>query len=188
MSFVFEPLAIPEVVLVKPTTRRDARGFFMEAYKRSAFCEAGITATFVQDNVSRSSQNTLRGLHYQLPPAAHAKLVSVVAGEVLDVAVDIRRGSPTYGRWVSAVLSEDNKHQLFVPVGFAHGFVVRSEAADVTYKISHEYSPEHDRGVLWNDPALGIDWGSGEPLLSKRDRAQPPLADADNTFVYEEKP
>ena len=188
MSFTFEPLAIPEVVLVKPLVRRDARGFFMETYKRSAFCEAGITATFVQDNTSRSSRGTLRGLHYQLPPAAHAKLVSVVAGEVLDVAVDIRRGSPFYGRWVSAVLSETNKHQLFVPVGFAHGFLVRSETADVTYKISHEYSPEHDRGVVWNDPALGIDWGLLEPLLSERDREQPPLAAADNSFVYEEKP
>ena len=186
MSFTFEPLAIPEVVLVKPLVRRDARGFFIETYKRSAFCEAGITTRFVQDNTSRSARNTLRGLHYQLPPAAHAKLVSVVAGEVLDVAVDIRRGSPTYGRWVSAVLSETNKHQLFVPVGFAHGFLVRSETADVTYKISHEYAPEHDRGVLWNDPALGIDWGLGEPLLSERDRAQPTLASADNTFIYEE--
>lgn len=188
MSFTFERLAIPEVVLVKPLVRRDARGFFMETYKRSAFCEGGINATFVQDNHSRSIQGTLRGLHYQLPPAAHAKLVSVVAGEILDVAVDIRRGSPTYGRWVSAVLSSDNHHQLFVPVGFAHGFLVRSETADVVYKISGEYSPEHDRGMLWNDPALGIDWGTTEPLLSERDQRQPTLAAAGNSFIYEENP
>jgi dTDP-4-dehydrorhamnose 3,5-epimerase len=185
VSFTFERLAIPAVVLVKPTVRRDARGFFMETYKRSAFCEAGMTAEFVQDNASRSAQNTLRGLHYQLPPAAHAKLVSVVAGEILDVAVDIRRSSPTYGRWVSAVLSGENHHALFVPVGFAHGFLVRSETADVTYKISHEYAPEYDRGILWNDPALGIDWGAAEPRLSERDQRQPTLAAADNTFVYD---
>ncbi len=185
MSFTFERLALPDVVLVKPTVRRDARGFFVEAYKRSAFCEAGVDTVFVQDNHSRSARGTLRGLHYQLPPAAHAKLVWVVAGEVLDVAVDLRRGSPTYGRWVSAALSGANHHALFVPVGFAHGFVVRSETAEVSYKISHEYSPEHDRGILWNDPALGIDWGLNEPLLSERDRRQPTLADADNSFVYE---
>ena len=185
MSFTFERLAIPEVILVKPFVRRDARGFFMETYKRSTFCEGGIVATFVQDNYSRSSRGTLRGLHYQLPPAAHAKLVSVVAGEVLDVAVDIRRGSPSYGRWVSAVLSAENHQQLFVPVGFAHGFVVRSDTADVVYKISHEYAPEYDRGILWNDPALGIDWGLGEPLLSERDRQQPTLEQADNSFDYE---
>ena len=180
----FEPQSIPEVILVKPKLLTDERGFFKEAYKLSVYQEGGITDTFVQDNHSRSAKGILRGLHYQLNPKAHAKLVSVVRGEVLDVAVDIRKGSPHYGQWVSAHLSEDNHHQLYVPVGFAHGFYVLSEVADVVYKISGEYSAEHDRGVAWDDPELNIDWGTDAPILSDKDTSQPSLALADNNFSY----
>ena len=181
---MFEPQAIPEVILVRPRVFKDDRGFFVEAYKHSVFVAGGITETFVQDNRSRSSRNTLRGLHYQKLPKPQGKLVSVVRGEILDVAVDIRKGSPTYGQWVSAILNEENQHQLYVPAGFAHGFCVLSETADVAYKTTGEYSAEHDRGILWNDPALGIDWTIGHPLLSPKDEKQPLLENADNNFIY----
>ena len=178
----FEPLVIPEVVLIKPEVHSDDRGFLRETYKASAFREAGLPEHFEQSNHSRSQRGVLRGLHYQTPPASHGKLVSVVRGEVLDVAVDIRRNSPTYGTWVSARLSDDNHHQLYVPPGFAHGFYVLSEVADVFYCLSAEYSKEHDRGILWNDPDIGIDWGTDAPLLSKRDKKLPTLEEADNPF------
>ena len=186
MTFQFEPLPIPDVILVKPDTFQDERGFFMESYKRSAFCEGGIEDRFVQDNYSRSVKHTLRGLHFQIPPAAHAKLVSVVQGEILDVAVDIRRGSPTFSQWVGARLSATNHHQLYIPVGFAHGFLVLSETADVTYKISAEYAPASDRGIAWDDPALAIAWGTETPILSAKDKKQPKLSDTDTHFVYKE--
>lgn len=178
-----EALAIPEVKLIKPRVFRDDRGFFLERWKASAFRAAGLP-DFVQDNHSRSSRGTLRGLHYQLPPAAQGKLVSAVRGEIFDVAVDIRRGSPTFGRWVGAILSEENLHQLWVPDGFAHGFVVHSASADVIYKVTTEYSPEHDRGLLWNDPDIGIDWGVDAPLLSAKDQTQPRLAEIGDAFRY----
>lgn len=186
MNFTFERLKIPDVILIKPKPFKDDRGFFLESYKASVFKDGGISDTFVQDNHSRSSQGILRGLHYQKEPKAHSKLVSVVRGEILDVAVDIRKGSPTYGQWVSAVLSEDNHHQLFVPLGFAHGFYVLSKTADVTYKISSEYAGDHDRGIAWNDPTIGIDWGTASPILSERDKVQPSLDEADNNFSYKE--
>ena len=186
MNFTFEALTLPEVILVKPKPFRDSRGFFMESYKASAFREGGIDTAFVQDNHSRSARGVLRGLHYQKEPKAHSKLVSVVRGEILDVAVDIRKGSPSYGHWVSATLSEENHHQLFVPAGFAHGFYVRSETADVVYKMSGEYAADCDRGIAWDDPAIGINWGTEAPILSERDSAQPSLADADNNFTYKE--
>lgn len=173
-----EPLAIPDVKLVRPRVFDDARGFFLERYKRSSYRRAGLP-DFVQDNHSRSHRHTLRGLHFQLPPAAQGKLVSVVRGEILDVAVDVRPASPHFGRWVSARLSEDDHHQLWVPPGFAHGFLVRSEVADVLYKVTHEYAPEHERGLRWDDPDLGIHWGvdrgGREPLLSPRDAQLPRL-------------
>ena len=184
MRFRFERLAIPEVILVTPEVAEDARGFFMESYKRSAFAAGGIEDSFVQDNHSSSAAGVLRGLHYQVPPAAHAKLVRCVRGEILDVAVDIRRGSPTFGHWVSARLSAESRQQLYVPVGFAHGFLVLSARAEVLYKISHEYAPDLERGVAWDDPAIGVAWGVSEPRLSQRDREQPPLAAAELPFVY----
>lgn len=184
--FIFEPQAIPEVILVKPQVRGDARGFFKEHYKQSEFAAGSIPDTFIQDNHSRSGKNILRGLHYQKLPKPQAKLVSVIRGKILDVAVDIRQGSPTFGHYVAAELSDDNHHQLYVPVGFAHGFAVLSDSADVFYKVNGEYSLEHDRGLLWNDPAIGIAWNVETPLLSTKDQLQPLLANIDNNFVYKE--
>jgi dTDP-4-dehydrorhamnose 3,5-epimerase len=186
MAFTFERQSIPEVILVKPQVRGDERGFFKEHYKHSEFMAGGIPDLFMQDNHSRSAKNILRGLHYQKLPKPQAKLVSVIRGKVLDVAVDIRQGSPTFGKHVATELSDENHHQLYVPIGFAHGFVVLSENADLFYKVTGEYSLEHDRGVLWNDPAIGIDWGITEPLLSGKDQVQSLLANADNNFVYKE--
>lgn len=184
MSFRFERLELPEVILITPEVRGDARGFFMESYKRSVFAEHGIPDLFVQDNHSRSGRHVLRGLHFQVPPAAHAKLVRCTVGEILDVAVDIRRGSPSFGRWVGAVLSRENAQQLYVPLGFAHGFMVLSSEAEVQYKITHEYTPKAERGVAWDDPDIGIDWGVEHPVLSERDRRQPRLSDLDTGFTY----
>jgi dTDP-4-dehydrorhamnose 3,5-epimerase len=186
MAFIFERQSIPEVILVKPQPRGDERGFFKEHYKHSEFMAGGIPDLFIQDNHSRSSKNTLRGLHYQKLPKPQAKLVSVIRGKILDVAVDIRQGSPTFGKHVAVELSDENHHQLYVPVGFAHGFAVLSDSADFFYKLNGEYSAEHERGMLWNDPAIGIDWTITEPLLSNRDQLQPLLAAADNNFVYKE--
>ena len=180
----FVPQAIPEVILVKPRVFADDRGFFMESYQASRYRDGGIAHTFVQDNHSRSVRGTLRGLHFQTPPHAQGKLVSVVRGEVLDVAVDIRRGSPSYGRWVAARLSGANHHQLYVPAGFAHGFLVLSDEADLTYKVTAEYAPQSDRGILWNDPDLGIDWGIEQPLLSEKDRKLPRLSQIETPFDY----
>ena len=168
--------AIPDVKLIEPTVHGDARGFFKEVYQEQAFRDLGIASRFIQDNHSRSRRNALRGLHYQLP-RAQAKLCRVVRGQVMDVVVDIRRGSPTFGRWVAAELSAENHRQLFVPRGFAHGFVVLSEEADFLYKCDDTYVPDAERGILWNDPDLGIDWGVSDPVLSDRDRALPRLSE-----------
>jgi dTDP-4-dehydrorhamnose 3,5-epimerase len=183
---IFEPQVIPEVILVKPQARGDARGFFKEHYKHSEFVANGIPDVFIQDNHSCSIRGTLRGLHYQKLPAPQAKLVSVIRGKILDVAVDIRKGSPTYGEYVALELSDENHHQLYVPVGFAHGFLVLSDYADLFYKVTGEYSAEHDRGILWNDSSIGIDWNIEHPLLSDKDKMQPTLEQADNNFVYGE--
>ncbi len=187
MNFEFEAQAIADVILVKPRVFTDARGYFLESYKDEDFKANGITVDFMQDNRSRSSKGTLRGLHYQLAPYAQAKLVSVARGEVLDIAVDIRKGSPTYGQWVGAVLSDENQHQLYVPEGFAHAFYVRSDVADVTYKVNSPYLPSHDSGIRWNDPTIGIDWQltTGEaPLLSDKDKQLAFLEEAKNNFEY----
>ncbi len=187
MNFEFEPQAIPEVILVKPRVFGDERGFFLESYKGADFKANGITVDFMQDNRSRSSKGTLRGLHYQLAPYAQAKLVSVARGEVLDIAVDIRKGSPHYGKWVGTILSDENQHQLFVPEGFAHAFYVLSDIADVTYKVNAPYMPSHDSGIRWNDPTIGVDWqiDSGEtPLLSEKDAQLAFLEEANNNFEY----
>jgi dTDP-4-dehydrorhamnose 3,5-epimerase len=163
------------VLLIKPRVFEDPRGFFMETYRQNTLAEAGVRESFVQDNHSRSSRGVLRGLHYQLRNP-QAKLCRVAAGEVLDIAVDVRLGSPHFGKWVSAVLSAENHAQLFIPKGFAHGFVVRSETADFLYKCSDYFDAADDRGVLWNDPEIGIDWEMPSPLLSDKDKCYLPLS------------
>jgi len=175
MPFTFEPTDIPAVISIRPQLFGDARGFFLETYRRSAFEEAGITGQFVQDNHSRSVRGVIRGLHYQTAPAAQPKLVRVIRGSIWDVAVDVRGGSPTFGHWVSMELSEDNRAMLYVPGGFAHGFAVLSDIAEVEYKVTHEYSPDHERGIIWNDPSLGIDWPISDPIISDKDRVLPKL-------------
>ena len=180
----FEPIEIPDVVLVTSKVLGDERGYFMETFKESVFREAGIVARFVQDNQSKSGRGVLRGLHYQVPPAAQAKLVRVLSGEIFDVAVDIRKGSPNYGRWAGRRLSEENRKMLFIPEGFAHGFVVLSDTAEVAYKTSAEYSPEHDRGIAWDDPDIGVEWPLAAPVLSAKDRSLPRLRDAGADFAY----
>jgi dTDP-4-dehydrorhamnose 3,5-epimerase len=182
MPFLFTPTVIPEVVVIEPRVFPDERGFFMEGYKRSAFAAQGIADIFVQCNHSKSSRGILRGLHYQKNPKAQGKLVRVVLGEIYDVVVDLRHGGPTYGQWVGLTLSAENKKMLYVPEGFAHGFCVTSEQAEVLYSATAEYAPECEAGVLWNDPELGISWPIAEPQLSTRDRAWPPLRDADHNF------
>jgi dTDP-4-dehydrorhamnose 3,5-epimerase len=187
MPFEFIPLKIPDVVLVKPKMFGDDRGFFMEAYKHSDFAAAGIADYFLQDNHSRSSRSVLRGLHYQKDPKAQGKLVRCLSGRIFDVAVDIRKSSPTYSRWVAEELTGENGLMLYVPPGFAHGFLVLSETADIVYKCTEEYAPESDRGIIWNDPDIDIAWPSAAPVLSTKDSGLPPLRDADNDFVYEAK-
>jgi dTDP-4-dehydrorhamnose 3,5-epimerase len=165
------PLAIPDVILLEPRVFGDDRGFFYESFNRQAFRgAAGVDPDFVQDNHSRSVQGVLRGLHYQLPPKAQGKLVRVVVGEVFDVAVDIRKGSPTFGKWVGEVLSAGNKRQLWIPPGFAHGFLTLSETAEFLYKTTDYYSPQHERCIRWDDPTIGVVWPlDGEPRLSLKD-------------------
>lgn len=178
---------IPEVKEIRPVRHGDARGFFSEIFREDALRRHGIEAAFVQENHSLSvDRGVIRGLHFQIPPAAQAKLVRVGAGAILDVAVDIRAGSPTYGRHVAVVLSAAEGNQLFVPEGFAHGFCTLEPNTEVLYKVNRYYSPEHDRGLLWNDPALGIAWpaGEGEAALSDKDRRQPPLAELPALFTY----
>jgi len=184
MTFRFQRLEIPEIILIEGQNLRDARGFFRETYKQSEFAANGIPFTFVQDNHSHSVRGVIRGLHYQKNPRAQGKLVIVSTGEIFDVAVDIRKGSPTYGKWVEKVLSVDNGCLLYVPPGFAHGFCVLSAEADVTYKVTTEYAPELDRGIVWNDPALNIQWRTAHPILSPKDAALPLLKDAENNFDY----
>ena len=175
------PLTIPDVVLIEPKVFGDERGFFYESFNQAAFNEAtGLYVTFVQDNHSKSAQNVLRGLHYQLPPKAQGKLVRVLVGEVFDVAVDIRKNSPTFGRWVGERLSAANKRQMWIPSGFAHGFVVLSESAEFLYKTTNYYAPECERSIFWNDPELRIEWPlTGEPLLSGKDDQAPLFADVE---------
>jgi dTDP-4-dehydrorhamnose 3,5-epimerase len=185
MPFEFVPLEIPGLILVKPHMAGDHRGFFLELYKQSDFVRGGISERLVQDNYSRSSKGVLRGLHYQKRPKAQGKLVGCMKGRIFDVAVDIRRGSPHFGRWAGVELTEENRHMLYVPPGFAHGFQVLSESADVMYKCTDEYSPADERGIIWNDPAIGIAWPLPEPVLSGKDRVYPRLKDADNNFEFE---
>lgn len=178
MPFEFEKQKIEDVILVKPKVFGDNRGFFMETYKKSDFFENGITEDFVQDNHSKSSKGVLRGLHYQAKPYGQAKLVRCVRGRIFDVAVDIRKNSKTYGQYVKVELSEENKHMLFIPNGFAHGFVALTDDVELMYKTGGEYAPNADRGILWNDEDLNIDWEIDfEPILSEKDKLQPKFKD-----------
>jgi dTDP-4-dehydrorhamnose 3,5-epimerase len=170
------PTKLDGVVLVEPAVHGDERGFFVETYSRDAWAGLGVDVEFVQHNHSRSSRGTLRGLHFQTEPG-QAKLLRCARGEILDVAVDLRRGSPTYGEWEAHVLDDVEHHQLFVPIGFAHGFVVLSEVADVAYLVSSVYDPATEAGIAWDDPDVGVDWRVAEPLLSERDRTAPRLAE-----------
>jgi dTDP-4-dehydrorhamnose 3,5-epimerase len=178
----FEPTRLPEVVLIKPRIFADARGFFFETWNEQQFERAGIPQHFVQDNHSRSGRNTLRGLHYQIQQA-QGKLVRVSRGEVFDVAVDIRRGSPRFGQWVGAHLSDSNHHMLWVPAGFAHGYLALTEDVDFLYKCTDFYAPQHERVIRWNDPKLGVKWpmpAGAVPVLSDRDRGAPDFEDAEH--------
>jgi dTDP-4-dehydrorhamnose 3,5-epimerase len=177
---------IPDVKLIEPVRHGDARGFLSEIYREDILLRHGIELRFVQENHSFSAtQGTLRGLHFQTPPAAQAKLVRVAAGAIFDVAIDIRHGSPTYGRHVAVVLSAKEGNQLLIPEGFAHGFCTIAPNTEVLYKVNSYYAPENDRGLAWDDPALGIEWPlSGEPLLSDKDRRHPRLADLPVCFTY----
>jgi dTDP-4-dehydrorhamnose 3,5-epimerase len=168
------------VVLVEPVVHGDHRGYFTETYNRARMVEAGLDHEFVQDNQSLSAQpGTVRGLHYQLAPKAQTKLVRVVQGAIYDVAVDIRKSSPTFGQWVGVILTADNHRQLLIPKGFAHGFCTLVPNTIVAYKVDEYYSPEHDRGILWNDPALSIPWPTSYPVLSAKDQAHPILHNAE---------
>lgn len=184
---MFTRLAIPDVILVEPKRFGDHRGFFSETFHAERFAEAGVEGPFVQDNHSLSAEvGTLRGLHFQIAPSPQGKLVRCTAGAILDVAVDIRTGSPTFGQHVTAELTADNGHQLWVPAGFAHAFVTRAPDTEVQYKVTGYYDPGADRGLAWDDPALGIDWGLGDatPVLSDKDTKHPKLADLPAYFDY----
>jgi dTDP-4-dehydrorhamnose 3,5-epimerase len=174
----FTPQSITDIVLIEPTIHDDGRGYFMESFRQDAFEKAiGYKVNFIQDNESKSNKGVLRGLHYQLPPYTQAKLVRVIKGSVLDVAVDIRKSSPTYGQHVAVELTAENKHQLFVPHGFAHGFVVLSDSATFAYKVDNYYAPKHDQGIAFNDKQLSIDWKLPNQILqlSEKDRNLPSL-------------
>ncbi len=180
--------SLPGVYVIEPKIFGDHRGWFTETYSKTRFEELDIDIDFVQDNHSFSAtKGTLRGLHFQNNPKAQTKLVRCTKGAILDVAVDIRKNSPTYMKWISVELSEDNHLQLLVPKGFAHGFLTLSENAEVQYKVDEFYSPEHDRSILFNDPEIGVDWGIENPILSQKDKNAPLLRDCDFNFVFEEE-
>jgi dTDP-4-dehydrorhamnose 3,5-epimerase len=182
MPFEFTVVAIPGPLLVRPQMFGDNRGFFLELYKHTDFVQGGIKEHLVQDNFSRSAKGVLRGLHFQKTPKAQGKLVTCMRGAIFDVAVDIRKGSPHFGKWVGLELTDENRLIFYVPPGFAHGFQVLSETADVLYKCTEEYSPETDRGIIWDDPDIGITWPLGSPTLSAKDKNLPSLRDCDNNF------
>ncbi|MGB8644586.1 MAG: dTDP-4-dehydrorhamnose 3,5-epimerase [Anaerolineae bacterium] len=184
MPFGFRRMEIPDVILIETPIFRDGRGFFRETYKASVFAAHGIVEQFVQCNTSQSTRGVLRGLHYQKHPQAQGKLVSVSEGSIFDVAVDIRPGSPTFGKWLGAELGADNALALYIPPGFAHGYCVLSEKATFNYQVTAEYAPELERGVRWNDPAIGVVWPVQAPLLSQRDLGLPLLAEADLNFEH----
>jgi len=190
MPFSFKRFdELPDIVIVQPQPVDDERGWFMETFKKSEFARQGIPQNFPQDNHSCSTvKGVLRGLHFQKQPAAQGKLVRCVVGTVFDVAVDICKGSLTYGRWVSAILSAENRLMIWIPIGFAHGFLTTTDVAEVEYKVTVEYSGAYDRAIRWNDPSIGIKWPIGNPILSRKDAEAPFLKDADNNFVWGEDP
>ncbi len=183
MLFTFRPFEIPAVVLIEYQSVVDERGFFAESYRLQEF-QAHRIPPFVQDNHSQSGRGVLRGLHYQLEPAVVGKLIHCVRGQIFDVAVDIRKGSPTFSKWVSIELSPEHRRMLYVPPGFAHGFCVLSDLADVVYKMTGYYSPDDDRSLLWSDPDIGVRWPIRDPILSVKDATAPRLRDAENNFTY----
>ena len=175
----FERLAIPDLVLIKPSVFRDERGFFLESYKRGEFAKLGIESDFPQDNHSLSYKGVLRGLHYQAKPHAQGKLMRVIAGAIWDVAVDIRRASPTFGKWIGVELDGEGKNMFWIPPGFAHGFVTLSESVHLLYKCTTEYDKASERGIRWDDPDIGVEWPTREVLVSARDAALPAFKDAE---------
>lgn len=179
-----EETSLTNVKLIKPKVYGDQRGHFLEAYRQDLFKKYGIELEFVQDNISTSKKYTLRGLHYQLPPASQAKLIMVVQGKILDVAVDLRENSPTFGESFSTELSSENRHMLLVPTGFAHGFSVLSDEATIYYKCNDYYNKELERGVRWDDPELNIDWKVDDPILSEKDKEQPLLKELDSKDLF----
>ena len=183
MPFTFEPLSIPDVLLITPKVFSDERGFFEETYKKSEFNRHNLEMSFVQDNHSFSQKHTLRGLHFQNPPHAQGKLVRCIEGRILDIAVDIRAGSPSFGKWVSAELSGENHRMLWIPEGFGHGFLAKVDS-HVEYKVTREYSKESEAGIIWNDPKLNISWGIDNPLVSDKDSMWPQLEDENVKFLY----
>ncbi len=187
MTLKCNETSLPGVFMIEPMVFEDDRGFFMETYHMGKYSEAGIDRPFVQDNLSHSKRFTLRGLHYQLNHP-QGKLVYVITGEILDIAVDIRRGSPTFGRWTETVLSAENRRQLYVPEDFAHGFCVLSETADVMYKCTDLYAPGDDHGILWSDPTLDIEWPVENPILSEKDGKNPALKDVPESLLPIYKP
>jgi len=183
MNSIFKKLSIPEVILIEPKIFSDKRGFFFENFKEEDFILNGITK-LIQDNISHSTLGVIRGLHYQKNPKAQAKLVTAITGKIFDVAVDIRKNSPTYGKWVGEILSNENHRSLYIPEGFAHGFSVLSKEADVFYKVSNEYSQENEGGVKWNDPTINVSWSIEQPIISEKDNLLPLLEKIDNNFSY----
>ncbi len=185
MPFEFEKQSIEDVILIKPKVFGDNRGFFMETYKKSDFVANGIDVEFTQDNHSKSTKGVLRGLHYQAKPYGQAKLVRCVKGRIYDVAVDIRKNSKTFGQYVKVELSEENRNMVFIPEGFAHGFVALTDDVEILYKASGEYAPQADRGILWNDKEINIDWGIDfEPILSDKDKYQSELSEINKEELY----
>lgn len=185
MPFVsFKKLDIPDVVLIEPVIYKDERGFFLESYKKSAFNENGLDFDFVQDNHSRSAKDVLRGLHLQINPMAQGKLVRCVRGKVLDVAVDLRKNSKHYKKWIAVELSEENQRVFYIPVGFAHGFLTLSDSADILYKTTREYSQKHEVGIIWNDPSINITWPTKNPLLSDKDKKNLPLKEVEDKLIF----
>ena len=185
MPFSFKKLEIPDVILVTPKIFPDDRGFFFENFQKSTFSTNGIDKQFVQDNISHSTKGILRGLHYQKNPTAQAKLLTIIKGEIFDVAVDIRKNSPTFGKWVGEKLSSDGHKLIFIPEGFAHGFCVLSDYAEILYKVNKEYSPKHEEGIIWNDKKINISWPIKNPIISKKDKELTTLENLDNDFNYE---
>ena len=183
MSHIFKQLKIPDVISITPHIFNDERGYFFENFNHFAFKQDNIDLNFIQENFSKSKKNVIRGLHFQKPPKAQAKLVTAVSGEVFDVAVDLRKNSPTFGKWVSEILSEINHKSLYIPEGFAHGFCVLSESATVMYKINQEYSPDHEQGIIWNDPDIDISWPISESIISEKDQNLPLFRNQTYDFV-----